>query len=217
MNSRRIIIMLSVILGINIILAIVFRDFIRENVLIPILYLFWYIKLFLRSLGETCLYPLILAILAVIALRIINSRKKSLEKEVGYTRERSQYGEGRVGFWMKYIRRRAMGFENLNYVSFRLKELTLSVLAYEENLTSSEMENEITRGRIKTPAVVQRFLLPGEQEDHKEPESPDFLNRIISWFKTRSVSQVQRSSSDIYNLVQYLEEQLEIDHGNGNN
>ena len=217
MNNRRTIILLSVILGVNIILAILFRDFIRENVLIPILYLFWYFRLFLKSLGETCLWPMLLVILAVIALRMMRAKNKPRENVMGYTRESGQYEEGRVGFWVKYIRRRAMGFDNLNFVSFRFKELILSVLAYKENLTILELEEEVTRGRIIAPEEVQRIIQPAEPEIHKDTEPSEFFSRIISWFTTRSISQGPRSTSDINILVKYLEDQLEIGHGDGNN
>jgi len=217
MKNRRTVIILAVILVTNIILAIVFRDFVRENVLIPILYMFWYVRLFLKSLGETCLWPLLLTILVVISLRILRSKKKSDEGIQGYSAERGQYEEGRVGFWMKFIRRKAMGIESLSFTSIRLKDLVLSVLAYKENSTTSQLEGEIAEGKLITPEEVQVLFQMRDEETQRTIEPPALFSRFISWIKTRSSSHIPSNTSDMSKLVQYLEEQLEIEHDDGNN
>lgn len=217
MKNRSTVILLAGILVINIILAIVFRDFIRENVLIPILYLFYYFRLLLKTLGETCLWPLLLMILAVISLQISRSKKKSQEETQSYSLESGQYEEGRVGFWMKYIRRKAMGIENLSFVSFRLKDLVLSVLAYKENLSSLELEKLVTQRKQIVPVEVQVLFQPGDEEAQKTIELPTLFSRFVNWLKTRSSSHVPKNISDMCKLVQYLEEQLEIEQDDGNN
>jgi len=216
MKNRRTIILLVAILAVNLILAGIFRDFIRENVLIPILYLIWYIGLFVKSLGQICLWPFLMIILAIISLRILRTKEKERLRSRGYAGESLPMEDGRVMFWMKYIRRKSIGIENLSFVSFRLRELVLSVLAYQENLTSSEIELELARGRLDVPAEVRGLLKPRDEAVNNIDESPSIFLRIMNWLKKPSMTSAPKSSSEMTELVNYLEEQLEIEHDDGN-
>jgi hypothetical protein len=217
MQNRRVVILISVILFVNLILAIVFRDFIRENVLIPILYLFWYIRLFLRSLGEICLWPIILVILVVISLIILRQKKKLEQVERGFPEAADQVEEGRVAFWMKYIHRQSMGIENLSFISFRMKELVLSVLAYQENLTTAELEFELDRGNISIPEELRNIMQSKDQAIKSMTRSASLKNRVLRWFRSQSKSSQGADNPEMVKLVRYLEAQLEIKHDDGNN
>jgi hypothetical protein len=217
MQNRRVIILIGVILFVNLILAIVFRDFIRENVLIPILYLFWYIRLFLRSLGEICLWPIILMIIVVISLIILRKKKKLEQVERGFPEATDQVEEGRVAFWMKYIRRQSMGIENLSFISFRMKELVLSVLSYKENLTNVELEYELERGNIAIPEELRNIMQSKDQAIKPMTRSASLKNRVLRWFRSQSKSSQGADNPEMVKLVRYLETQLEINHDDGNN
>jgi hypothetical protein len=216
MQNRRVIILIAVILFVNLILAIIFRDFIRENILIPILYLFWYIKLFLNSLGEICLWPLALIILVAISLLILRKKKKTVETDRGYSEAPGKVEEGRVAFWMKYIRRQSMGIENPSFSSFRMKELALSVLAYQENLTNSELETEIDEGRVFVPKELQNILQSPDHIIVPMTRSASIKNNVMRWFHSRSHSNQSTENPEMNKLIRYLEAQLEIEHDDGN-
>jgi hypothetical protein len=214
MHNRRVIILIAVILFVNLLLAIIFRDFIRENVLIPILYLFWYVGLFLKSLGEICLWPLALIILIGISVFILRKNKKLMQTDRGYSEAPGQVEEGRVAFWMKYIRRQSMGIESLSFTSFRMKELILSVLAYQENLTTDELESEMGQGRVVVPKELQNLVQLSEHAIEPMTRSAYVKNKVLRWFRSRSNKSVD--NPEINKLVQYLEAQLEIEHDDGN-
>jgi len=216
MKNHRTIYLLAVVLVINLVLAVIFRDFIREYVLIPILYLFWYIRLFLNSLGETCLWPLLVVILALVSLKIMGAKKKDRQRLREFGEESSQLEEGRVAFWMKYIRRKSMGIENLSLVSFRLRELVFAVMAYQENLTRLELEVELDKGKFVLPEEVQILLRPKDRVVQNPIEPSPLFIQIMDWIKVRSNSGSYRSVSEMSKVVQYLEDQLEIEHGDGN-
>ena len=216
MQNRRVIILIAVILFVNLVLAIIFRDFIRENVLIPILYLFWYIRLFLKTLGETCLWPLALVILIGIFFYILRKNKKSAQADRGYSEAPGQVEEGRVAFWMKYIRRQSMGIENLSFSSFRMKELVLSILAFKENLTNAELESEFEQGRVVVPKELQNLIQSPDHAIEPMTRSASLMNKILRWFHTRSNSNQNTDNPELDKLVRYLEAQLEIEHDNGN-
>jgi hypothetical protein len=216
MQNRRVFILIAVILFVNLVLAIIFRDFIRENVLIPILYLFWYIRLGLNSLGETCLWPLALIILVVISFTILRKNKKSTQTDRGYSEASGQVEVGQVAYWMKYIRRQSMGIENLSFSSFRMKELVLSVLAYQENLTNAELESELDQGRVVVPKELQNIIQSPDHANGPMTRSASLKNKILRWFRTRSNSDHSADNPEMDKLVRYLEAQLEIEHDNGN-
>jgi hypothetical protein len=216
MQNRRVIILIAVILFVNLGLAIIFRDFIRENVLIPILYLFWYIRLFLKTLGETCLWPLALLILVGFSFYILRKNKKPAQTDRGYSEAHVQVEEGRVAFWMKYIRRQSIGIENLSFISFRMKELVLSVLAYQENLTNAEVESEMDQGKMVVPKELQKMIQPPDHAIEPVTRSASLKNKILRWFRTRTNSKQSADNPEMDKLVRYLEAQLEIEHDNGN-
>ncbi len=216
MQNRRVLILITVILFVNLVLAIIFRDFIRENVLIPILYLFWYIRLGLNSLGETCLWPLALIILMVISFTILRKNKKSAQTDRGYSEAPGRVEEGRVAYWMKYIRRQSMGIENLSFSSLRMKELVLSVLAYQENLTNAELESEMDQGRVIIPKELQNIIRSPDHANEPMTRSASLKNKILRWFRARSNSHQSADNPEMDKLVRYLETQLEIEHDNGN-
>jgi hypothetical protein len=216
MQNRRVVVLIVVILFMNLLLAIIFRDFIRENVLIPILYLFWYIRLFLRSLGEICLWPIILMILGIISLAILRKSKKPEQEDRGYTEATAQVEEGRVGFWMKYIRRQSIGTENLSFASFRMKELVLSVLAYQENLSNAELESEMDLGNISVPEELRNIVLSTDHDINRVSRPASLKNRVLRWFRSSSNSSQSPHNPEMDKLVRYLEAQLEIEHDDGN-
>lgn len=215
MKNRRTIFLLLVILIVNLALAIIFRDFVRENVLIPLLYLFWIIRLLLKSLGETCLWPVLMIILALISLRLLRTQKRDRQRIRDFYKEAPHPEDGRVSFWMKYIRRKTMGVESLSFTSFRLRELVLSVLAYQQNLTSSELESKLYREEIVVPDKVEEIVFPQEQTISPREQSRSFFSRLLKWFKVRSLPETDQIASDLRALVQFLEERLEIEHHDG--
>ena len=216
-HNRRVVILIATILVVSLVLAIIYRDLIRDNVLIPILYLFWYIRLFLKSLGEVCLWPIALVILVFIALLILRKQKNSLLEEHGYTEAHDQVEEGRVAFWMKYIRRQSLGAENLGFASFRMRELVLSVLAYQENLTNAELEAEIDRGQAQIPEEFQNILQWADQASKPMTRPASLKNKLLGWLHSRTNSNQSPANPELRELVRYLEAQLEIDHDDGNN
>lgn len=216
MKNRRTILLLFVILIVNLALAIIFRDFIRENVLIPLLYLFWIIRLLLKSLGETCLWPVLMIILALISLRLLRVKQKDRQRVRDFYKEAPRQEEGRVSFWMKYIRRKTKGVESLSFTSFRLRELVLSVLAYQQNLASSELETKLSRGEIIVPEMVGEIVFQQEQAISPRERSRSIFSSLLKWFKIRSLPETEQTASDLRALVQFLEERLEIEHHDGN-
>jgi hypothetical protein len=216
-HNRRVIFLIAVVLVASLVLAIIYRDFIRDNVLIPILYLFWYIRLFLSSLGEVCLWPIALLIMVFISLFVLRKRKNSLFEDRRYSEAHDHVEEGRVAFWMKYIRRQSLGAENLGFASFRMKELVLSVLAYQENLTNAELEAEIGQGQVQIPEDLRNILQWADQTSKPMTKPASLKSKYLRWFQSRTNSNQSYANPEIYKLVRYLEAQLEIDHDDGNN
>ena len=216
MSKRRTIILLGIILVTNLILAAIFRDFIRENVLIPILYLFFYIRLFLKSMGETCLWPILIILVLLISFRLLRVKKKDHQRAYGYRAEPGTYEEGRVAFWMKFIKHKSLGMENLSRVSFRLRELVSSVIAYQENLTQHELENVVNQGSLHLPVEIQKYLDRKNQAAAETAKPVSIFEQIMGWFRVQNSSNQSAANMELSKVVQYLEEQLELEHDDGN-
>jgi len=110
-----------------------------------------------------------------------------------------------------------MGIENLSFISFRMKELVLSVLAYQENLTTAELEFELDRGNISIPEELRNIMQSKDQAIKSMTRSASLKNRVLRWFRSQSKSSQGADNPEMVKLVRYLEAQLEIKHDDGNN
>jgi hypothetical protein len=210
--NRRTILLVFFILLVNVILAVIFRDWIRENLLIPILYLVWYVDIFLHSLGQTCLWPLLVALAGFIALRLMRSRKKQRQNARGSEYLQSRTEESRIAFWAKNIRRRMAGEASLGLSSHRLKELVISVLAYQENLTPQELEQELAMGRRKFPDSVLHLMKTEEEINRDSTDKKGFWNQLLGMLGLASNSSKLAGGAQLSEAVKFLEDQLEIKH-----
>jgi hypothetical protein len=117
---------------------------------------------------------------------------------------------------MKYLRRKSMGIENLNFASYRMKELGISVLAYKQNLTSAELEAELDQGKLVVPEELQSVIHLQDRSTSSDLKPTPFSRKILSRLRSRHHSTQNSEDTEMGKLVQYLEAQLEIKHDDGN-
>jgi hypothetical protein len=151
----------------------------------------------------------------MISVLLIRTNKKTGQTDRGYT-EAAGHEEGRVAFWMKYLRRKSMGIENLNFASYRMKELGISVLAYKQNLTSAELEAELDQGKLVVPEELQSVIHLQDRSTSSDSKPAPLTRKILSRFRSRHHSTQNSEDAEMGKLVQYLEAQLEIKHDDGN-
>ena len=216
MKDRSLLWFILLVFSLTLALMLLFRDFVRENIVTPILYLFWLGNQIYTSLDQLFLWIVLLVIFAAIVFRSMRyiriSAQHLVEIEVGTK------GSGRVYFWVKQIRLRAAPRISDEFALVEFRRLILSVLAEVKRMDPVEVEHRILSGEIQVPPDILAAL---------KLEIPEAPSPKISWFaRIRDRLRVKRSgkwvflspalASELEETVQYLEDQLEINHEHEN-
>jgi hypothetical protein len=130
--------------------------------------------------------------------------------------ERRAYLTGRLHFWESHVRRLERGEITAHHAMHDIRSLFLAVLAYKGRLEVLEAERRLLDGDLDIPQIqaLAQYM--------REPESgsPDLLMRIkyglLSLLQRRRAKSKSAQELALANLIQFMEEQLEITHDNGN-
>ena len=145
---------LGVILLTAILLAPLFRNFIREVVVIPLLYVFWIGRIIFDTIPQTGFWGcfLLIALLMASASLLKKSKLQSRIYEVKTVQP------GRVETWANLIRQAT----EEDYYRWRLaqplRELILETLAHEARLTSKQIKRRLTDDQLDIPPEIRAYL-----------------------------------------------------------
>lgn len=174
-------------------LALLFQDFLRETIVVPILYAYWFARLYIESLPQTLLW----AIFIVAAVMIVG---RSFWAQSGRS-SRSLRGVdvkplGKIGAWSERIHLARQGGYFQERLARSLAELTLATLSYRERISPEEVQKEIQSGLANMPQEILAYVRAGLSLSETQPES-------LSW--DRNVSSLYENPERI---VQFLEDEL---------
>ena len=204
-------------------LTLVLRDWVRDVILTPILFILWLGGLLIKSTPQWIFWGVFLVMALLILANSLGTGKRPDQNvdraEPGHPRRE------RVLFWAKQIRWRARrDFSPLGNGE-PLRRLVLEVIAFQERLSLTEVEQRLESGELDVPPTIRTCL------QHKltpEPSSPvslwerlqhrwaDFGRRahvlISGLTEARSYTQPSPFDSELESVVQFLEDRLEIIH-----
>lgn len=150
-------------------LALAFRDFFRESLVVPLLYALWLGYEYAKSLPQAAWWGLFLFAGGVWVLR--SWPKPRIDR----TRRRPD-GEaplGRVESWREriHLAQRSRGGYGLRYLENHLGKLALRVLADRRRVEPARLRREILAGRLneEIPAEALRALLRGFAGPPEQP------------------------------------------------
>jgi hypothetical protein len=143
-DRRRVLLALAGLL-LPILSAIVFQDFFRETVVVPILYVLWVVYLYVVSLPQALVWGVFLA-LALIAMTLAAPRATR-------SRQRRSFPDsveetGRVATWVERVRlaKRSGYFQHA--LARRLGKLALAILAQPKRLEFDALKAQLMRGGL---------------------------------------------------------------------
>jgi hypothetical protein len=201
---RKPLIVVSLILLISIPLTLMLHDFTREVFLSVLLRLSWLARLYIDSLPQPILWAVFIAIAIIIAARSLLTRRSTPEM----ISEAARFRMGRVHNLMQAINRTSEGL----YFKWRLAQhllgLTLEALAHQERTSPNLVRERLKSGGLDAPSEIEAYLLTGL--------TPVLSTRsnLITRLK-RAIMPTHRISPldlDPERVIQFLEDQLEIDH-----
>lgn len=176
-------------------LALVLRDFMRESVVVPLLYGLWIARLYIESLPQTLFWALLIIAALVIAGGSLIGRRKPRAKA------RAIEGEpkGRVTQWALRIRLGTQGDYFRARLARRLGQLALATLAHRQHRPMEEIREMIESGELDGPKEIAAYLQAGLARDRST------LRReaASSWPWTHKASPLDLDPAQI---VTYLED-----------
>lgn len=205
---RRRLLLLGLILLLAAPLMLVLRDFAREAIVVPLLYVLWLGRLLFQSIPQPLLWSLFLTLVLFVAVRSLGKR----ERPARGTRETEAESPGRVRVWARRVQLAARGDYSRWRLAHYLRKLILDVLAHRERLTPEQLKRRLGTGEVGAPPAVQAYLRAGLMP---MPSGPlGLLSRLRQQLRSRA--RISPLDADLESAVQFLENQLEVSHDRRN-
>ncbi len=199
------------------------RNFVRDEVVVPVEYDLWLTGLAIRAVPQPIIWGILCGLVLIFALSSLIAGKnhpEPVEKEE-LMRTRSE----RVAFWTLQIRMRARGnYSRLRFADFFCK-LILEILTYTGQVSQEQYEDALKTGVLDAPPEVLAFIKIRLTPLY-ELRSPPFFSRLRSGFRLLLVSpapqpgqseSIKRSprkgaalDEELESAVAYLEHELEV-------
>jgi hypothetical protein len=181
-------------------LALLFRDLVRDAIVIPILYVVWRVDIFLRGF-DTVLWWALFLVAAVYLFW------QSLER-VPLIRRRGRLDRpepaGRVAFWVRQLERS----DHSEYARWQLQhglvQVALEMLDYDEEENKGRLGQTPDISGLGAPPEVRRFLDSGLNRPFESTAGR------VSWWLQRSARPGAPLESDLDKVIAFLEEQAEV-------
>jgi hypothetical protein len=184
---------LGLILLIAILLAPLIRNFIRDVVVIPLLYLVWIGRIVFDTIPQTAFWGCFLVIALLMAAASLLKQRESPSR----IREVKTVQLGRVETWAKLIRQAAQE----DYYQWRLaqplRELIVETLAHEARLTSKQIKQRLRDEQLDLPAEIHAYL---------QASLKSLSHLSAPRFRFRSSRRASPLNLDPESVVQFLEE-----------
>src|SRR5512145_815416 len=158
-----------------------FRDFVREGVVVPILYGFWLSGLIVNSVPQSYyVFGLFILglILAVASLRYFLAGFQLPAERLPVVEEPSRYQ-----FWLRRCRRIASSGFFLSNLGMELRRLVLMVLAYQEHRDMWELEREIVEKQFDVPPDVHALIAQRQLAEVPATEPGVWNMLLVRFFK----------------------------------
>lgn len=174
------------------------KDFIRDVLLLPLLYVAWLARIVFDSIPQVAIWIVFLVVALLVALRSLSGgRTGRLD-----TRETPVRVVGRIESWARLVDQA----EQEHYARWRLarelRKLTLAVLAGEKQLSQEQIMQDLKDNRLGLPPEIRAYL-------QASMTSFSYFSPTRFWFW----KEAPRSSAldlDPEQVLQFLEERYGV-------
>ena len=199
---RRRLLLVGLVLLLAIPLTLALRNFARDVIVVPVLYILWFGHLIVQSIPQAILWVLLLVIALFISARsLIKSQSPT-----GEAREVQADRPGQVTAWARQIHRMTRGSYYEWSLAQHLGRLSLAVLAYRERLSREQIRQHLQAGKLDMSPEVQAYLQAGLSPFLSKPIS--LLSRLVR--RLRPSVHTSPLDVDLEKVVRFLEKQLEV-------
>lgn len=222
--TRSLIILLAVLAPL-LVLALLGRDFILNGVIIPVEYFFWLANLAVRAVPQYVFWAA-LCVLAIflVVFSLLTGGKEPLSAE---WRPPARTARERVAFWTLQLRLAKGGdYFRLRFANY-FSKLILDILSYSGRINPEEYDLGMQTGNLDLPQPVLVFLKTrltplyalGPVSLKERLALRHFGEGLaLRWLRLKEVFQHKPKAAsgdsfdeDVRHVVQYLENELEVD------
>jgi hypothetical protein len=212
MSIKRIALLFLIILPFVLGIILLFRDSVRDLILVPILYLFWLIGQLISSLDQKYIWYSLILVIFIILIRSIFSRLPGFSRKI--TSEPGSTPSGRIQFWESQIQRLAGGNYAPEYSLAELRKLIVQVVAQQERLSMREAEQFLISEEKRIPHEVQAIFRSDAKAIH--PQSLQFTDQLKQRWLTltdgHTIPLPPTLESEIRAIIRFMESELEGSH-----
>lgn len=146
---------LGLIVLVALLLSPFLQTFVRELIVIPLLYLFWIGRFVYAAIPQSVLWSVLVGILALImGLSLLLGRRKRKRR----AHRPAEPPGGRIEGWAKLIQQA----QNDDYFKWRLaqqlQKLTLNTLAHQRGQSLKQTRRQLREGTLEMPTDVQAYF-----------------------------------------------------------
>ncbi len=220
-NARILALLLLPVVFLVVTLTLVLRDWVRDAIVTPILFILWLGGLLIKSTPQWVFWGVFLVLALLILANSLGTRKRP-DQNVGRA-EPGRPRRARVSFWAIQAHQRAHRGSSPAGNAEPLRRLVLEVVAFQERLSLKEVEQRLESGELDVPLAIQAYL---QYRPAPEPLYPvglwgtlryrwaDFGRRahdlVSGLTQTRPPAQPPPFDDELESVVQFLEDRLEI-------
>jgi hypothetical protein len=168
----------SAALVLGAILSLFYRDWVREQVVIPVAFLFWVLSLLYRSIPQIYLWGILVIIVLVIA---VSASRPAAASQITWRPEKPGVSVSRYTTWLRYTTTMNNSqFANDNFAR-ELIRLIIQILSYQHGLAADEVYKQLDQNDLGLSPELYAFIKRrGFQEQPKpEPRWRELYYRLV--------------------------------------
>ena len=193
-------------------LTLLYWDFVRDTIIIPIYYFMWVGNLTLKSIPQQAFLALLMIISILIGLNtFIGIGAKATPK--GFADEPSQT-DSRYASWKKLCSNLSSSSFARDTFAWEARKLIIAILAYQNGIDPIEVEVRIKSETLMVPPAIKDLI---QYKKIKDPppvsqENESIIVRLRRLLLKQEPQNKPPIDSPIVEIVAFIEHQLENNH-----
>ena len=204
MKSRTWLWLSAFVLLFTVLLTFLLQDVVRDWVAIPLARILRIGNLMLGAVPQIAFWVLLLLLGASMAVRSLTEYKKRSPSAERVQVVRS----GRVRALLRWVQREPKSAYYRQRLAYHLARLATELQAFRQERTPGRFDWQLDG--LNAPPEIRAYLRASMTP--LSWSTPNPLSRFVRWLRLQRASSSQ--DSDLEGVVQFLEDQLEIHHGN---
>ena len=182
-------------------IALLIRGFVREIIVVPLLYGLWIAGLILQSAPQVLLWSLFILVALIAASRSLIAPRLSVRR-----RRQGASHTGRLGEWAMLIDLARGDALSRWRLAHRLEELAIQTLAEHERAPVDQVRQRLRNGKANVPPEIQRYLTA---------RMPTGQRRAVIFHGATANQGAHMAALDLdpEHVVRFLEEKVEVQDG----